>query len=341
MSIFGYEEKWVDKVDEDYFCMICSLVVRDAVTCQCGVLFCSECLKKWTNTSNTCPSCRQKSVCFPAPRDQRKILNLKITCPQKCNQIFKLREKQKHLDNHCEKRIICCAICENNTTPADLRKHQEDECEHRSVKCDECKQETTPAKLKYHQLMTCDHRQVMCPVCKRLIKCKNLETHLNTNVGSHMMVLVHRVRSLEFELDQSYSQHNGSCWVVKQFDHGYLVFSHNNIDLTIELADTSNGWFQFVSRGTPCIVFSPHRMDLRRPMAEGRGRTFILQESNRFGNWTFEMTLKNHIEIQNLEDLSGQTITLMQDYFLVRQPNEDVQCRIPSIEHHTATNPPN
>ena len=46
LSSSGYDEEFVNEVDEDLICFICKLTLREPVQTRCGHRFCNACLKE-------------------------------------------------------------------------------------------------------------------------------------------------------------------------------------------------------------------------------------------------------------------------------------------------------
>lgn len=75
----GYDEDFVNAVDDDFECLICHLLLKDPVQTRCGHRFCKECLEEHFGrygflnfVSLQCPyicrtlirfSCYHRSVC--------------------------------------------------------------------------------------------------------------------------------------------------------------------------------------------------------------------------------------------------------------------------------------
>eukprot|EP00808_Paulinella_micropora_P021049 g67741.t1 len=92
-------ELFVDPVDEEYMCGICSEVLEDAIETPCGHAYCYQCLKVWTASKPVCPmdqnACEFKD-CHPMVRDRRKILGMKVRCEFKCETEMELGHYRQH-----------------------------------------------------------------------------------------------------------------------------------------------------------------------------------------------------------------------------------------------------
>lgn len=110
--------RFIENVDQNIICSICSSVLEDAVLTPCGHAFCSLCLDTWLARPNTktCPECRSPI----ASRDIRPIhairnlINgLDIVCDNKergCMAPQKVENVKSHV-NVCGYSPIECAGC--------------------------------------------------------------------------------------------------------------------------------------------------------------------------------------------------------------------------------------
>lgn len=81
----GYDiARFVDKIDENFHCIICTTVLENPVQSPCEHIFCNDCIITWLTVKNTCPADQcllrvedLKSV----PRYFRNLLDkMKIRC---------------------------------------------------------------------------------------------------------------------------------------------------------------------------------------------------------------------------------------------------------------------
>eukprot|EP00808_Paulinella_micropora_P020479 g52959.t1 len=90
-------DMFVDPVDDDFICAICSEVLRNAVETQCGHAYCAKCITEWLRTNSTCPIDQYPlttDMLRNMVRDRRRILSLKVLCPA-CRQCLELGEWRK------------------------------------------------------------------------------------------------------------------------------------------------------------------------------------------------------------------------------------------------------
>jgi len=186
---------FVEKVDEDLICSICSCVVSMPNDLACGHLFCNDCLEKWRVESKTCPICRQ---IIPPPSEcklnvfiTKKVWRMTVKCrnyKMGCTKTMALGEKGINIHNHLAECLFESAIC-SDCKAVVLRKELDDhkiKCVERLIRCDGCGICYKSLELKEHQdtplqcklLMTCPNE---CKVGDRLavFKIGDLESHLH------------------------------------------------------------------------------------------------------------------------------------------------------------------
>ncbi|KAL9954835.1 hypothetical protein ACROYT_G042416 [Oculina patagonica] len=126
----GYEEEFVNAVDEDLTCPVCRLPLRSAVLTSCGHRFCKGCIdelcrRENANTRNdlrasvqlrqvTCPVDRTKLLrdkdVFHDKFTERKILSLVIKCSKEgCEWTGELNEKEEHY-SECKRFPVNCPM---------------------------------------------------------------------------------------------------------------------------------------------------------------------------------------------------------------------------------------
>ncbi|XP_020603675.1 TNF receptor-associated factor 6-B-like isoform X2 [Orbicella faveolata] len=102
---FGYDEDFVDAVEDEIVCLICHLPFKKPVQTGCGHRFCEECLEEYfrrrVGEPLTCPADWQtlnREDIFPDKATERKVLSLNIRCPSDgCEWTGELRYKETHL----------------------------------------------------------------------------------------------------------------------------------------------------------------------------------------------------------------------------------------------------
>lgn len=115
----GYNiDRFVNGVDSNLLCNICTGVMDQAVVTLCGHSFCEICLKTWLEKPETdsCPSCRSYTSKFdmiPNIAIRSIIDALLVWCDNAesgCKIVMKLDSLKKHLDK-CEYREVKCSAC--------------------------------------------------------------------------------------------------------------------------------------------------------------------------------------------------------------------------------------
>ena len=141
------EERFISKVDRNFFCLICFSVLKDPVLCPRNHhCFCRGCITKHLENNQTCPTCADELTVETLAEPQRMVkdyLNeLNIRCiyvDRGCQEIVQLQ----HLDQHEATCGFTPAVCTNQGCGAtlnqrDLIHHESEVCEFRKLKCHSC-----------------------------------------------------------------------------------------------------------------------------------------------------------------------------------------------------------
>jgi len=198
----GHDERWSDEKDAETigFCLICTMIPRDAVAHACGQLFCQGCWSTWQSTGRGCSQCRQPGNADPAHKDRRAVLNLKIYCPTGCGAIMSLCEKQRHQETLCLHRRVNCPSCQDILLLSHLTQHMSLECRNREIKCHACNLPTTPLLLTLHQRDECPARNVKCTLCQELVPSSSLGSHMSQASDTHFLALAQALSKREAEV---------------------------------------------------------------------------------------------------------------------------------------------
>ena len=116
------EYNFVDKVPDDFFCMICTTVlVRNPIQVRCcRKHFCYSCLQKWYQESGwyNCPHCRSGEQVSQISYElfYREVSKLKVACIYQnkgCSWTGELLMLENHLsgDQHGKCSLISYAKC--------------------------------------------------------------------------------------------------------------------------------------------------------------------------------------------------------------------------------------
>ncbi|XP_078350416.1 TNF receptor-associated factor 4-like isoform X1 [Oculina patagonica] len=170
----GYDEEFVNAVEEDFQCLICHLPLKEPVLTRCGHRFCKDCLEEHfrrqgvQNQPLTCPADRegldQRQDVFPDKATERKILSLAIKCPSTgCNWTGELRNKEDHLAS-CLFNLVSCTNenCHVTLKRRYLENHVMITCQWRILECDHCSEPHPECKMKDHTAQ-CRKFPVSCP----------------------------------------------------------------------------------------------------------------------------------------------------------------------------------
>lgn len=111
-------DRFVNTIDPNLVCNICTGVMDQAVVTLCGHSFCEVCLKTWLEKPDTdsCPSCRSYTSRFdliPNIAVRSIIDTLLVWCDNAergCKIAMKLESLNKHLDG-CDYREVKCSAC--------------------------------------------------------------------------------------------------------------------------------------------------------------------------------------------------------------------------------------
>ena len=120
-------ENFPDNNLTDVNCAICSDVIfTPFMIIECGHIFCEECIKKWIEINNTCPTCREKIILKPIINRNfitHKINLLNYHCmngiknanqTETCDAIINIDSDYKSIKKHideCNFRIMICSFC--------------------------------------------------------------------------------------------------------------------------------------------------------------------------------------------------------------------------------------
>ena len=111
----GYGYELVSAPFDDFTCLICHLIAREAQqsTC-CGNTFCRQCIEKWTEDDDNCPVCREVTDLKPMHvtdrKAIRKINQLKVYCKntkEGCTWDGQIRDAEAHLES-CPYHLVRC-----------------------------------------------------------------------------------------------------------------------------------------------------------------------------------------------------------------------------------------
>ncbi|KAL9954839.1 hypothetical protein ACROYT_G042420 [Oculina patagonica] len=214
----GYEDEFVNAVDEDLTCPVCKLPLRSPVLTSCGHRFCKGCIdelckRETVNTRNdlyafvhvrqvTCPIDRTKLLrdkdVFPDKFTERKILSLIIKCPNKgCQWTGELKEQEDVFpDKFTERKIFSLVIkcskegCEWTGELKEKEEHQL-KCKKFPVNCPRScgkviPREETKVAICPEEVVKCTHLS-----CRETMARKSLKEHVTTTCQWRMIRCEH------------------------------------------------------------------------------------------------------------------------------------------------------
>ena len=164
LPVAGYENDFVESIPDILSCPICLFPFRDPhlVSC-CGAKYCEPCIGRVKVAGQPCPLCKQKFNTMLDRSFQRKVLELKVRCPQKndgCQWVGELRHIVYHEKEKCEWAVVSCSYRCGARGPRRLM----EEHEHHN-----CPQRPIDVKLEYFmKMMEERHNKEMAAVKEEL-----------------------------------------------------------------------------------------------------------------------------------------------------------------------------
>ena len=155
----GYpEDRFQTSVDKNFFCPICTDVLKDPVQCHNQHYFCRACITDHLKNSQTCPVCMQELTEEALTKPPRIVIGyldgLMVNCEHKergCVELVELGLLETHI-SVCEYKPVTCPNerCEAVVNMADLEEHTSEVCEYRQVFCEECDKDMSVKKYGKH-----------------------------------------------------------------------------------------------------------------------------------------------------------------------------------------------
>ena len=155
----GYaQDRFQVSVDKNFFCIICTEVLKDPVQCHNQHYFCKACITKHLQNSQTCPVCVEKltvEALSKPPRIVTDYLNgLIINCGHSergCTETMELGTLKTH-EAVCTYKPVACSSeqCSAIVNIKDLEEHETKNCEYRLIHCLECDEKMSSKKYGKH-----------------------------------------------------------------------------------------------------------------------------------------------------------------------------------------------
>jgi len=196
----GYDpDLFVDPVDQDFVCPICTCVVRDPkrIPCDCvATIYCTLCLNTLPQP-HMCPTCRfefQLSKCESQGFVKGKVESLKMKCQNNesgCTTTFIIGKDGKNLIAHkdtCQYEETLCKKCQDPIQRMNLDEHNKNLCIYRLITCEYCQQILEYKEIKIHQITNNNNDKVPLP-CVNMRKCINKDCEIivsKDNIDEHL-----------------------------------------------------------------------------------------------------------------------------------------------------------
>ncbi|XP_078355890.1 TNF receptor-associated factor 4-like [Oculina patagonica] len=187
----GYDEDFVNAVEEDCQCLICHLPLKEPVLTRCGHRFCKECLEVYFRRQEVyhqpynCPMERKdldrdRDV-FPDKATERKVLSFDVRCPIKgCHWTGELRNKEDHITKCGKVQVNCPNGCCGSFPREMIPSHTQNEC---------------PLEL-----VSCPYVQMGC---KRKVQRQDVDCHLESEMKPHLDLACVKLQNTEVKLNET------------------------------------------------------------------------------------------------------------------------------------------
>ena len=239
--------RFVDSVDQNLICGICSAVLDDAVLSPCGHSFCQSCLDRWLDQPgcNSCPECRGR-MCISEARPILSIrnlingLNMRCTYASRgCDVIVTLERSKTHADR-CGYAPVKCVGCERETDRQNLPTHQM-QCEgiaaavcdeDRSVRkftCSTLNRSPARCNQSIHEIA-----ELACKVASLELQVKRLKRDIEYADAKNKR-LEREMKKTKNDLQEKRNQlqENQSVELDRDYDYGYTPQSISKLSCLI------------------------------------------------------------------------------------------------------------
>jgi len=182
----GYDDEFVNAIDEDWQCGICHLPMREPILTKCGHRFCTQCLNGYfarlerDRQPLICPVdrnnlLRDKDI-FPDKAAERKILSFVIKCTSEgCQWTGELRSKDAHQSECREFPLNCPQKCGAGAIArGEISSHINKDCPLTTI--------------------ACPHAQIGCTA---KVQRRDIESHLQSATKVHFDLACVKLRKLE------------------------------------------------------------------------------------------------------------------------------------------------
>ena len=259
----GYpQERFQYPVDKNFFCPICTDVLKDPVQCHNQHYFCKACITKHLENSKTCPICVEKLTEENLNKPPRIVTDyldgLIINCDYSergCTEFLELGNLTNHTPM-CGYRPVTCPNkrCETTVNMKDLEQHRIEHCEYRLIWCQECDEEMSVKKYGKHtcilskeidemKAMLLEVKDEVTKICKNQNEKLNEIQHALDSKMDELLKEVHLLTSKKGGKDQGLSppQAQATSSSSAETDKNIMILGGNNkISLSsVEMYSTS------------------------------------------------------------------------------------------------------
>ncbi|XP_015778034.1 PREDICTED: TNF receptor-associated factor 4-like isoform X2 [Acropora digitifera] len=148
LRLGGYNDEFVEEIEEDWLCPICTLPLKEAVqTRRCGHRLCKACIdahfaSQGADKQSFCPACRtnldREQDIFEDLAADRKIRSFTIKCPSRsrgCQWTGELRAKDAHHEVCPKVPVTCPQKCGMKILREKVADHKENQCALVEISC--------------------------------------------------------------------------------------------------------------------------------------------------------------------------------------------------------------
>ncbi|XP_068718085.1 TNF receptor-associated factor 4-like [Montipora capricornis] len=227
-ALGGYDEEFVDDIEDDLQCPICYLPLKVPVQTEvCGHRFCKLCLERHFMRQEadgkqlTCPLdqnvlTRNKDMFLDKATD-RKVRSFVIKCPRGCQWTGELRSKEGH-ENECTRFPVNCPNGCGKLVPRE--------------------------EILSHTENSCSLAPILCPFaemgCNKKVLQPEIKSHIHSEMGNHLDLVCAKLRSTEEELRKTKEHLDLACIKLKNTEEELHSTKDQFEETTAELKERIN-----------------------------------------------------------------------------------------------------
>ncbi|XP_046843377.1 spermatocyte protein spe-26-like [Xenia sp. Carnegie-2017] len=139
---YGYDEsRFESPVNDNFYCLICLNVIKDARMCHNEHIFCRKCIEEHLRViAQRCPQCQDNltlATLLPARVINNMISKLKINChfaSRGCPEFINVEDLERHVENCGFAPVLCSnERCDKEINKRDKIEHETELCEYRRI----------------------------------------------------------------------------------------------------------------------------------------------------------------------------------------------------------------